>query len=154
MSRMKTFFVYAIIIILFYFLSNILIYLFIKGTYKDITGEIVSDNIEVIKAKSTYVNGYIDGKITNNAMEELIDKYVKIEIYSKRGVCLGIKYIDIPYLEAGEEKEFHIGYKLKDAYRYKISVVENVNEATEEQFISEEMKWYIIAATLIVAIFI
>ena len=64
MSRMKTFFIYAVLIVAFYFLSNILIYLFIKGTYKDITGEIAADNIEVVKAEATYVNGYIDGKIT------------------------------------------------------------------------------------------
>lgn len=45
MKRIKTLLLYAILIIAFYFLSNILIYLFINGTYKDITGKITSDNI-------------------------------------------------------------------------------------------------------------
>ena len=34
MDRMKTFFIYAIIVVAFYFLSNLLIYLFINGSYK------------------------------------------------------------------------------------------------------------------------
>ena len=154
MSRMKTFFIYAIIIIAFYFLSNILIYLFLKGSYKDITGELASDNIDVTQAKATYVNGYIDGKVINNTDDVMLNQYVKIEIYSKRGVCLGTKYVEIQNIEAGETKDFHMGYKYTDSYRYKVSVVNNVSEATEEQFISDEMAWYFIAVTLLMAIFI
>jgi len=154
MDRMKTFFLYAIIIVVFYFLSNILIYLFVKGTYKDITGEIAADNIEIVQAKATYINGYIDGRIDNNTEGEMVDKYIKIEIYSKRGVCLGTKYIKVPYLEVQESEDFHIGYKLTDSYRYKVSVVDTADEATEEQFLSDEVAWYAIGVILVVAIFI
>ena len=154
MSRMKTFIIYAIIIVAFYFLSNILIYLFVKGTYKYITGEIASDNIEIVQAKATYINGYIDGKITNNLEEPIMNKFIKIEIYSKRGLNLGNKYIEISHLDAQETTDFHIGYKFTDSYRYKVSVVDNANEATDEEFLSDEVAWYAIGVLLVVAIFI
>ena len=155
MSRMKTFFTYAIIIVVFYFLSNILINLFIKGTYKKISGEVLSSNIEIIQAKATYVNGYIDGKITNNSQEEIINKYVKIDIFSERGICLGTKYVEIAHLNANESIDFHMGYKFTDSNSYKISIVDNMNElVTDEQLISDEMGWYLIAATIIVLMFV
>lgn len=154
MDRMKTFFIYAIIVVAFYFLSNLLIYLFINGSYKDITGKVTVNNIDILEAKATYVNGYIDGKIKNNTQEEITNKYVKIDIYSERNVCLGTKYVEIEKLSANETMDFHIGYKLKDSDRYEISIVDNKIDIEEEQLISDELAWYAIATTLIVLMFV
>lgn len=154
MSRMKTFLIYAVVIVLFYFLSNILIYLFLNGTYKDMKGDILSKNIEITNAKATYVNGYIDGKVLNNTGNTISNKYVKIDIYSERENHLGTKYIEITELDIGETQDFHIGYKFTDSYKFEVSIVESIESATDEQFLSEELQWYAIASTLLLILFI
>ena len=114
----------------------------------------VINNIDILEAKATYVNGYIDGKIKNNTQEEITNKYVKIDIYSERNVCLGTKYVEIEKLSANETMDFYMGYKLKDSDRYEISIVDNKIDIEEEQLISDELAWYAIATTLIVLMFV
>lgn len=152
MARMKTFFIYALIIIVFYFYSSLLIEVGMKATYQTIEhGKILvsSPKIEVEEAKATYINGYVEGKITNNTDSRIDNKYIKIDFYSEHNTNLGTKYIEVQNLDVNKTRDFRIAFKLTDVDSFEITVVDEAQGATEEQFISEEMKTTVLFATLI-----
>lgn len=114
MERMKTFGIYALCIILFFIFSNVMIDIAIKSTYNEIEADIVlKDNLklDINTAKVTYVNGYVKGSITNTGETPVEKTYVKIDLYSKRDVLLGTKYVEIKDLQKGE-KRFWYGISL------------------------------------------
>ena len=84
MGTMKRFAKYAIFLILFWILSDILIKVGIDSTYKSIPyrGEIPS-GVEVLQMQATAVNGRTKIKVKG---EELSGKFLKIDLYSSTGV--------------------------------------------------------------------
>lgn len=130
MSRMKTFAKYAIWLILFWILSDILIYLGINSTYKDIDkkGEIPT-GIEVVGMQATTVNGRTKIKI-NDA--NLSGKFLKIDLYSSTGVNLGTQYLEIGEVRENQSKEIETYFKISEVKSYEITVVEEMGKSTEE----------------------
>lgn len=129
MSRMKTFAKYAIWLILFWILSDILIYLGINSTYKDIDkkGKIPT-GIEVVEMQATTVNGRTKIKI-NDA--NLSGKFLKIDLYSSTGVNLGTQYLEIGKIRENESKEIETYFKISEVKSYEITVVEEMGQSTE-----------------------
>lgn len=129
MSRMKTFAKYAIWLILFWILSDILIYLGINSTYKDIDkkGEIPT-GIEVVGMQATTVNGRTKIKI-NDA--NLSGKFLKIDLYSSTGVNLGTQYLEIGEVRENQSKEIETYFKISEVKSYEITVVEEMGKSTE-----------------------
>lgn len=157
MDRLKTLSKYLIWIIIGYFFSNILITICLKGTYKEIKSQVidnVSPKIELIETKATYINGYTEGKVTNNTGSTIDNKFVKIDCYSARDVKLGTKYVRISDLKPNETMDFRMGFKFTDVYRCNVSYVEEAISATEEQFISDDMTTAMILGGLIMLCFI
>ncbi len=156
MSRLKTFLLYALAIAAFWFVSDFLIYMAINGTYQSIESNVVAEvpNINVAESKATYVNGYVKGNIYNNSNETIHDKYVKIDLYSPRNVYLGTKYFKIENLEEGQTTEFEMWFKFQDVEYCNITIVDNAQDATEEQFTSEETKFYLIVGALTILYFL
>ncbi len=152
MDRMKTFGLYALCIILFFIFSNIMINFAIKGTYKPIDADIiVRDDLKInIKdVKATYINGYIEG-IVNNIGKEVNMAYVKIDLYSKRNILLGTKYVKMPYIRENEERNFRIGFEFTDVKYCKIQIVDEVDkEVTEDQFSTSEIRFAKLLLTII-----
>lgn len=153
MERLKTFAKYALIIIGFYILSNILIDACIKSTYAPMTGydKIQQDGIkiEIDDAKATFINGYVEGKIVNETEETLQGEYIKIDFFSERDICLGSKYVKIDNLAKNENQEFRIGFKFRDVEYYEFSKTNQIEHVEEHQFISDEMGVAIIFSTVI-----
>lgn len=142
MARMKTFGLYALCVILFFIFSNVMIELALKASYSPIDIYITEEQgirINVSEAKATYVNGYVGGTIKNE--NSLIPKtYLKIELYSKRNVCLGKKYVTIENLNQGESRDFRMGFEFTDVEYAKIIKVDEIKEETvEEDFISQNL---------------
>ena len=80
MNRLKTFAKYAIWLILFWILSDILIYYGINSTYKAIPRRSeISNQIAINNAEATKVNGRINGTVTNSEENNISGKYLKIE---------------------------------------------------------------------------
>ena len=52
------------------------------------------------------------------------DKTIEVDLYSKRDVFLGRKYIQIENLEQGQSQAFEMLFKLQDVSSYKISIVD------------------------------
>ena len=153
MDRMKTFGIYALCVILFFIFSNVMINVAIKATYMQIGADIIlQDNlkIELDEAKATYVNGYVEGSIKNTGANTE-STYIKIDLYSKRDILLGTKYVKVENLKQNEERDFRMGFKFTDVDHCKVEMVKDIDEqnVTEEQFTSTEMRFAVLITTVI-----
>lgn len=153
MQRMKTFGLYALCVILFFIFSNVMINIALKASYEAIDTyktEPSGITIDIKEAKATYVNGYVGGKITNK--NETIEKtYIKIDLYTKRDVCMGTKYVEVTNLEKDETHEFRMGFKYTDIDYAKITLVDEVSkEEPKESFISNNLRGIQLLKTVIV----
>lgn len=130
MDRMKTFFMYALMVVVCYFGSNTLIYAGINNIYEDIGNYqyINSSNIEITlnEAKATSINGYIKGTIKNNSNSNIKEEYLKIDFYSERKVNMGTKYIKIENLKANESTEFNIDFKFSNVNYCIITTIDEI----------------------------
>ena len=155
-KRMHNIIMYILIIALLFVFSNVMIYLYINGTYKAIEDskiEVENPNITIEQAKATYVNGYVNGKIKNNTEETINEKCIRFEFSTLRDVNIGNKYLKIENLEPGQEIEYKVNFKYQDIKKMKISeaTAEEVKNATESEFeITEEMKQGMLIGTLLI----
>ena len=129
MNRMKTFAKYAIWLILFWILSDILIYFGINSTYKNIRqiGE-TPEGIEIIQMQATSVNGRAKIKVIDDLLSE---KFIKLDLYSSTGVNLGTQYIELSVANENENKEVETYFKISQVDSYEITVVEEMGNSTE-----------------------
>lgn len=141
MDRMKTFGLYALCIILFFIFSNVMINIAVKSMYNSIDVDIVLDEnvkTEISDIRATAVNGYVKGSVNNTG--DIVSKtYVKIDLYSKRDVLLGTKYVEMSNLQKGETRDFEMGFRFDNVDYAKICMVDNVENATEDSFKSDNM---------------
>ena len=129
MDRMKTFGKYALWLILFWILSDILIYFGVNTTYKDIEARSeVPAGIEVVQMQATTVNGRVKLKVDD---ETLSGKYIKIDLYSSTGVNIGTKYLEIGNLTTNDVKKIETYFKIAEVKSYEISIVDEIGESTE-----------------------
>lgn len=142
MSRLKTFAKYAIWLILFWILSDILIYYGVNSTYKNlkIKNEIPSQ-VTIKNAEATKVNGRIKGTIANKEDSNMSGKYLKIDLYSDSGNLLATEYEDIGNLRVNEVKSFETYFKMQDVKQYEVNIVDEKTEETiSDVFMTEDMK--------------
>ena len=140
MSTVKKFAKYVIWIILFWILSDILIYYGLNSTYKDMKNK--GDNlnqVEVSTAEATKVNGRVIGKISNTKESNLSGKYLKINLYAESGNLLATEYVEIGKLRANEVKSFESYFKMQDVKSYDINIVDEKEENTSGVFMTEDM---------------
>ena len=124
---MKTLAGYALWILLFWILSDILIYFGINSTYKDIKqrGE-TPQGIEIVHVQATTVNGRIKIKATDSSLS---GKFLKVDLYSSSGINLGTQYIELGKLR--QDKEIETYFKISEVKSYEITVVDEMGESTE-----------------------
>lgn len=156
MKRLKTFLIYALIIAAVWIFSDIVIYLAINGTYKDkVTQVYVSQpQITVLESKATHINGYVKGSIRNNTQEIINDKYLKIEMYSKRDVNLGTKYVKIDNLQKDAVQDFEMWYEFTDVDYVIIRTTEDVANISESGFSSQGLRAGILFGKLMLLYFL
>ena len=128
MDRMKTFFKYAMWIILFFIFSNLLIDINLESTYKNIGRKDNLPQISIYQAQATKLNGRIKGTIYNNTENKVKGKYLKVDLYSERNVLLGSKYIDISNIKENETQEIELYFKLQDVEYYSLSFTDEKKE--------------------------
>ena len=153
MDRIKTFAKYAIWLILFWLLSDALIYYGINSTYKDIKMKSEMPNqISIENAEATKVNGRIKGSVINPEENPINGKYLKFDFYSSRDVLKGTKYIDISGLQQNELQEIEMHFKLEGVSYYTISVVDEKTEKEIELLPQDLNKTQIVIATFLALI--
>lgn len=132
---MKKYFLYALMLIGFFILSEFLINVGLNSNYRDIERKDNNSQVVVYQADATYVNGRIRGIIKNT--DEINGKYLKVELYSKRDVLKGKSYIEIKSSEENSQP-FELLFKAEDVSNYKIEVVEEKEHGEELELIPEE----------------
>ena len=154
MSTLKTFAKYAIWLILFWVLSDILIYYGINSTYKAISNKGENPKqVTINSAEATKVNGRIIGKVSNDEENDLSGKFLKIDLYAENGNLLATEYEEIGNLRANEVKSFETYFKMQDVKSYGITVVEQKEENTDGGFMPEDMTKIGVLALLTYMIF-
>ena len=137
MERLKTFLIYALLVIGFFILSEFLINVGLNSTYKPIERKDEISQITIYQAEATLVNGRIRGVVTNSQPDELNNKFIKIDFYSERDVFLGKKYVALEDIQPNETKSFEVFFKLEDVEYYSMSIVD-AREEGEIELIPEE----------------
>lgn len=155
MDRMKTFFKYAIWVILFFIFSELIINVGLNSSYKNIQSKNNIEQVIITQAQATLVNGRIKGTIRNTGNEELNGKYVKVDIYSERDVLLGSKYYEIQNLAKNQSQDFEIYFKAQYVKYYDVSIVNEKEESELDiEFLSEDLKkpeiWFATIVTLLI----
>ena len=154
MSTLKTVAKYAIWLILFWVLSDILIYYGINSTYKAISNKGENPKqVTINSAEATKVNGRIIGKVSNDEENDLSGKFLKIDLYAENGNLLATEYEEIGNLRANEVKSFETYFKMQDVKSYGITVVEQKEENTDGVFMTEDMTKIGVLALLTYMIF-
>ena len=136
MDRLKTFAKYAIWFILFFFFSNILIFIGLNANYKSINTDENSNNpsqVQINQAEATAVNGRIKGTITNDGEEDLNGKYMKVDLYSSNNTLLGTEYMEMNEMAQGAQDDFELYFKAQDVDHYNISFVDKVADKVENK---------------------
>lgn len=153
MDRLKTFLIYALLIVLFFIFSEFLINVSLQASYNDITRRDNTEQVQIQEAQATLVNGKIKGTIKNSEQDYLTGKYVKIDLYSKRDNLLGTKYIEINTTETQNTQDFSMYFELTDVESYNISIVDQKEEG-ELDLIPEELTkpeiWLLTAMTVLI----
>ena len=143
---MKNIFIYVLILIGVFILSNFLINVGLNSTYKDIDRRDENDNVAVYQADATYVNGRIRGIVKETS--SVANKYLEIELYSKRDVLKGRRYIEIE--TAKESQPFEVLFRTKDVKYYKVNLVDEKQDGPELEILPKELtKPEILVATAI-----
>ena len=131
MSRMKTFFKYFLIVVIFYVFTNLMINAFFKISYKDMHGyEISVDElyVDVSEAKATSRNGYIKGIVKNTNTYAIENKYLKVSMLSKNKNVLGEKYIKIDKIESEQLRNFEVKFDYDNVKTFKIELTDTKPE--------------------------
>ena len=152
MKRVKTFFLYALLIVVAYVLFSYMAYGFISKTYRNIEKyEILANSpaVQIIENKATYVNGYIVGRVTNNTDALIHSTYMKIDLYNTRDNYMGTKYVHLENFQVNEVKEFKVNFKFDGIARYTIDFEEEPSIIIEEEVLDHEPFWKFLGLTSI-----
>ena len=133
MDRMKTFLTYALLIIGFFILSNILEDGLLLAMYSKISGtfdgyyEEINDSLSIKDtiAKACNINGYLNFDLINST-ESYIDKaYMKVDLYNKQNLLADTEYIEILEMQPGDSKNYNIKFKANNIEKFNISIIKN-----------------------------
>ena len=149
MDRMKTFFKYAIWLILFFIFSEFLINVGLNSSYKDIKRRDNIEQVVITDAQATLVNGKLKGIITNSEEDYLTGKYIRIDYYSKRDILVGTKYIAIETNENNKTQNFNTYFELQEVTSYEVSIVEQKEQGEIELIPTELTRPEIVMLTVI-----
>lgn len=148
MARLKTFLIYALILVAFFVFSEFVIAVGLNSSYKDIKRLDNTSQVDISLAQATLVNGKIQGTINDYGDDNLTGKYVEIDLYSERNNLVGKRYIEIQTTDENQTQDFSIYFEAEDIKSYSISIA-NEKEGGELNIIPDEWtKPEIIVATI------
>lgn len=110
-TNLRRWFTWFILLFAFVTIGSIMA---VKTMYHDI--EVVTKSetkfeIKVSEAKTTNVNGYIKGEITNKQEEEINKKYLCFVLCNSNDEIISTEYIEIEKLEARQTKSYELKFK-------------------------------------------
>ena len=149
MDRLKTFLIYALIVVGFIILSEFLINVGLNSEYEPITRIDNIKEVQIYQAEATLANGRIRG-IIQNTDSDISNKYAKFSFYPDRNVLLGNKFIKIDTLENGKVQPIELFFKLEDVGSYSVEIVDEKDDTGEIELLPKDLtKPEVILATAI-----
>lgn len=136
MSRMKTFFMYLLLVVVFFAFSNLMIKAFLQTSYSDMHGYDINVEgvfVDVTEAKASNRNGYINGTVKNISDAIIENKYLKVSMISKNDIVIGEKYILVDKIEPEQVRKFEVKFDYDNVKTFKVEMVDNKPE--EESFL-------------------
>ena len=127
MDKLKKVVIFFGAIAIFYFVSNFLSEVVINSTYKPIERLDDNENIEIVQAEATLINGRIKAFVKDSSA-----KYLKLQLFSERDNNIGTRYIEIPEASGNSDSEtdseavnrpVNIYYKIDNVKKYKVEAV-------------------------------
>lgn len=137
MARMKTFLIYALLIVVFFIFSEFIISVGLNSSYNDIERKDNTSQVQISEAEATLVNGKIKGTIIDSEQDNLTGKYVEIDLYSSRDNMVGRRYVEIETTDVNRTQDFHIYFEAEDIESYSVAIV-NEKQGGELEIIPEE----------------
>lgn len=128
MDTMKKFLKYALFVLAFFIFSELMININLETTYQNIGRKDNISQVSIYQAQATKVNGRIKGNIYNNVENKITSTYLRVDLYSKRNIRLGTKYIDISNLREDETRNFEVYFKVQDVEYYEIKFTDEKEE--------------------------
>lgn len=131
MKRMRTFIIYALLLIGFFALSMFLENILLLSMYSSISGEFdgyysVTDSkfsIDNVTGKACNINGYLNFDLINTTGSYINNCYLKVELYNEMGLLADTEYIEISNMDLEKSKTFNIKFKANNIEKFNISVV-------------------------------
>ncbi len=132
MSRMKTFLIYALIVLAIVLCTDGLSNIILESNYVDLGYDVgvESPKIEILEAKTTKDNGRIKIRITNNTDKKIENKFLKIDLYSDISNLLGTEYVKIEGIEKGESQEFELKYSQNNVHHFRVTMIDELPQKT------------------------
>ena len=142
MDRMKTFFKYAMFLLVFYIFSNILINVGLNMRFNEITSkEDLPSQIAITQAEATRVNGRIKGNVKNTQENNINGKYLKVDLYKNDNTLMGTNYIAINDINVDESQDFEVYFKMQDIEYYDINIVNTAEQTLNSKlFLDDDLK--------------
>lgn len=136
MERMKTFFIYFLIVIGFFIVSCLIEILAFHAMYGSIIDNGSIENgqgivLEIAKIKATNVNGFIELNAVNKNNSDIKNKYIKVDLINKQDLIAATKYIKIADLKSEESVKYKVTFKANNIEGYKISVTDDAPDINE-----------------------
>lgn len=154
MNRIKTFAKYALILIGFYILSNILIFFGINTSYDNLSIKgTIPEQINITTASATLVNGKVKGSLSDTY--NISDKYIKFNFYTDTDSLACIKCLKVSELK---NNEFSFYFKFNYIHSYSVELVDAAEyqdiDDFEQYFSFEEYRKYKIVYWFLLLAFI
>ncbi len=149
MNRMKTLLKYAIWIMLFYFFSNLIIYLNIETTYQNIGRKDNLSQVTIYQAQATKINGRIKGTVYNDTKNKITNKYLRIDLYSEKNNFLGSKYIDVSNMRDNETRNIEIYFKIQDVNYYEMVFTDEKQEGELPEMLKDLTREQVVLGTFL-----
>jgi len=156
MDRMKTFWRYFIVFVLFYLIINGLTYLSTRPTYTKLNSyelEVFSPKVTITEAKNKYSGGYIEGTVENNTNSIINLGYLKFEFYDEDEAYVGTEFKELKYFNVGETQNFRIEHTYKQVDNVIISLQSDKTELPPDPVQSFIDTWWP-AAFIIVKLYV
>ena len=140
MKRLKTFLIYALMIIGFWIFSDFLISVGINSTYKPM--DVANDSggqLQVYQAESTLVNGRIKGVINNSPENNIANKFAKMQLFSANGTELGTRYFQIGDLGPNDSQPIEMFFKIDNVKSVKMDIVDTKGPEEEISLLPRDL---------------
>lgn len=132
MERMKTFFLYVLMIVAFYLFSNLASDLLILNSYNNVESNNIKISetnngftINIKDASSNKRQAYFTGTVKNNSDKVIQRQNVRVNSYYK-GELMQSKYLVFENMQPGEERSFKLKYSVGNIDEYKVDYVDEI----------------------------